>query len=117
MKVRFQADADLNEDIVTGMLRREPAVDFQTAATAGLRLLSDLDVLTVTAREGRVLVSHDRRTMPRTFAGFVRTNVSPGLLIVSQKTDLLTAIDELLLVWSASQAEEWTNLVCTIPFR
>lgn len=76
MKVRFQADADLNEDIVTGMLRREPT------ATAGLRLLSDLDVLTLAAREGRVLVSHDR-TMPRTFAGFVRTNVSPGLLIVS----------------------------------
>lgn len=116
MKVRFQADADLNEDIVTGMLRREPAVDFQTAATAGLRLLSDFDVLTLAAREGRMLVSHDRRTMPRTFAEFVRKNVSPGLLIVSQKTDLLTAIDGLLLVWSASQAEEWANLVCTIPF-
>ena len=49
MKVRFQADADLNEDIVTGILRREPAVDFQTATAAGLRLLSDLDVLTLAA--------------------------------------------------------------------
>jgi len=116
VKVRFQADADLNEDIVTGILRREPAVDFQTATAAGLRLLSDLDVLTLAARQGRVLVSHDRRTMPRAFAGFVNSNISPGLLIVSQKTDLLIAIDELLLVWSASQAEEWTNQLCTIPF-
>jgi hypothetical protein len=65
VKVRFQADADLNEDIVTGVLRREPKVDFQTATAAGLRLLSDLEVLNLAAREGRILVSHDRRTMPR----------------------------------------------------
>ena len=30
MKIRFQADADLNEDIVSGVRRREPSVDFQT---------------------------------------------------------------------------------------
>ena len=116
MRVRFQADADLNEDIVTGILRREPGVDFQTATTANLRLLSDLEVLTLAAREGRVLVSHDRRTMPWAFAEFVRSNLSPGLLIVSQKTDLLTAIDELLLVWLISEAEEWINQLGTIPF-
>jgi len=116
VKVRFQADADLNEDIVTGILRRKREIDFQTATNAGLRLLSDLDVLTLAAREGRVLVSHDRRTMPRAFAEFVRSNVSPGLLIVSQKTDLLTAIDDLLLVWMFSEAEELINQIGTIPF-
>jgi hypothetical protein len=116
VKVRFQADADLNEDIVTGILRREPGIDFQTAAAAGLRLLSDLQVLTLAAREGRVLVSHDRRTMPRAFGDFLRTSESPGLLIVSQRTDLLTAIDELLLVWMSSEAEEWINRLGTIPF-
>ena len=116
MKVRFQADADLNEDIVTGILRREPRVDFQTATTSGLRLLSDLEVLTLAAREGRVLVSHDRRTMPRAFAEFARSKVSPGLLIISQKTDLLAAIDDLLLVWLISEAEEWSNQIGAIPF-
>lgn len=116
MKVRFQADADLNEDIVTGILRRQPQVDFQTATAASLRLLTDIDVLTLAARQGRVLVSHDRRTMPVAFEQFLRSNQSPGLLIVSQKIDLLTSIDELLLVWSASGAEEWVNLLFTIPF-
>ena len=116
MKLRFQADADLNEDIVTGVLRREPRVDFQTATAAGLRLLSDLQVLALAAREGRVLVSHDRRTMPQAFGEFVRSNVSPGVFIISQKTDLLTAIDGLLLVWMISEAEEWTNHLGTIPF-
>jgi hypothetical protein len=116
VKVRFQADADLNQHIVTGVLRREPRVDFQTATAAGLRRLSDLDVLTLAAREGRVLVPHDRRTMLRAFEKFVGSNTSPGLLIVSQKTDLLAAIDELLLVWQASEAAEWINQLATVPF-
>ncbi len=116
MKVRFQADADLNEDIVTGILRREPQVDFRTATAARLRQLSDLEVLALAARDGRVLVSHDRRTMPPAFAKFLISNVSLGLLVVSQNTDLLTAIDEILLVWQASEAEEWINQICTIPF-
>jgi len=116
VKVRFQADADLNEDIVRGILRREPNVDFQTATKAGLRLLSDLQVLTLAAREGRVLVSHDRRTMPHAFASFVRGNASPGLLIVSQKSDLRTAIEDLLLVWLSTEAHEWINQEFAIPF-
>lgn len=33
MKVRFLADADLNKAIVTGVLRREPLVDFLTASS------------------------------------------------------------------------------------
>ena len=34
MKVRFQADADLNEDTGSGLIRREPTIDFQTASEA-----------------------------------------------------------------------------------
>ena len=116
MKIRFQADADLNEDMVVGILRREPRVDFRTAGQAGLRGLDDIQALALSARDGRVLVSHDRKTMPNHFAEFVRTNTSPGLFIVSQKTDLLSAIEGVLLVWATTEAEEWANTICTIPF-
>ncbi len=37
MKIRYQADADLNQNIVTGVLRREPTIDFQTAFAAKLK--------------------------------------------------------------------------------
>jgi hypothetical protein len=116
VKVRFLADADLNEDIITGVLRREPLVDFQTAGQAGLRGLDDVQALAMAARDGRVLVSHDRKTMPRHFAEFLRSNTSPGLLIVSQKTDLLSAIEALVCIWATSEAEEWVNRICTVPF-
>ncbi len=64
MKVRFLADADLNKAIVTGVLRREPSVDFLTADAAGLRGMKDPEVLALAAEHQRVLVSHDVGTMP-----------------------------------------------------
>lgn len=115
MKIRFQADADLNEDIVSGVLRREPGIDFQSAGEASFFALDDLSVLTRAALDHRVLVTHDRRTMPAHFARFITTNASPGLLIVSQSLDIRNAIDELVLIWAASEAEEWINVICTIP--
>jgi hypothetical protein len=77
MKVRFQADADLNKAIITATRRLEPLIDFQSAVDANLAGLSDLEVLTVVAREGRILVSHDRRTMQHAFAEFIMHQDSP----------------------------------------
>jgi hypothetical protein len=99
VKPRFQADADLNEDIVTGVLRREPGVDFRTATEANLRNLTDAEVLQVAFGENRILVTHDRKTMPHAFGEFIQNGQSPGLLVVSQRADVLFVIEWLLLVW------------------
>ncbi len=84
MKVRFQADADLNEIIVKAAIRREPGIDFQTAHAAGLAGLNDQNVLTMAAQAGRLLATHDRKTMPRHFATFVASQTSAGLLVLPQ---------------------------------
>jgi hypothetical protein len=115
VKIKSPADADLNQDVVKGVLRREPGIDFRTAVCAGLRGLIDLEVLAFAASEGRVLVSQDRKTIPRAFAEWVSTKSSPRVFIISQKVDLLAAIEDLLLVWAASDAEEWIDRICTLP--
>lgn len=115
MRIRFLADADFNGDVVKGLLRREPGIDFQSPAAGEIRGLSDLEVLALAASEGRVLVSHDRKTMPRAFAEFVGTARSADVFIISQKVDHFAAIGALLLAWAASDAEEWTNRICTLP--
>ena len=115
MKVRYQADADLNEDIVTGVRRRAPEIDFQTAHEAGLGGMKDFEVLALAASEGRILVTHDRRTMPGHFGKFVESGNSPGLFIVPQYAELLPVIEELILIWSASEAEEYVNSVRAVP--
>ncbi len=40
MNFRYQADADLNQGIVPGVLRREPAIDFQIAFASGKHVAS-----------------------------------------------------------------------------
>ncbi len=115
MNIRFQADADLNQIIVLATVRREPAVDFRTALSAGLRGLSDPDVLAVAARDNRVLVTHDHRTMPRHFARFIATTPSPGLIVLSQRLPVIATVEDLLLVWSATDADEWKNRIWFFP--
>lgn len=115
MRVRFQTDADLNQVIVAAAVRREPGVEFQTAAAAGLAGLSDREVLALAAREGRVLVTHDQTTMPGHFADFVAAQASAGVLIVPQHLAFATVVDQLMLIWLATEAEEWTNRICYLP--
>jgi predicted nuclease of predicted toxin-antitoxin system len=103
--VRFQADADLKQAIVTGAIRRQPNLDFQSANAAGLEGKKDSDVLWIAAQDGRVLVTHDRKTMPAEFGRFIVSQNSSGVLILSQNLPISDAIEALILVWEASTAE------------
>lgn len=71
MTPRFLADADLNHKIVLGVRRREPAIDTLSAHEGGTIGLADPDVLLCAAASGRILVSHDRRTMHAHFTRFL----------------------------------------------
>jgi predicted nuclease of predicted toxin-antitoxin system len=115
MKVRFLADYDFNAEIVDGLLRRESSIDIKTGLEAGLQGVSDPDVLDKAADEGRVLVTHDHRTMPRHFAEFISQRQSPGVFIIQQRIEIAAAIDELLLIWSASESEEWIDRILYLP--
>lgn len=113
--IRFQADADLRQAIVTGTLRRQPSIDFQSANEAGLEGVKDPEVLAIAARDSRVLVTHDRKTMPIEFGQFITSQNSSGVLILAQNLPISEAIEAIILVWEASTAEEWINQIMTFP--
>jgi hypothetical protein len=114
--IRFLADANLNAGIVSGCLRREPAMDFLSAIEVKLAGVPDPQVLALAAEQDRILVSHDFQTMPQHFGDFLLARgSSPGVLLVSQYLPIGEAIEELLLVWGASDAEEWENRILSIP--
>ena len=116
MKVRFLADADLNRTIVSGVLRREPSVNFLTAHAAELRGIRDPEVLALAAGQQRVLVSHDVGTMPGHLRAFTNLGKqSSGVFLIPQSLDVGTAIDELLLTWLASEASEWVDRLVWLP--
>ena len=116
MKVRFLADADLNKAIASGLVRREPSIDFLTAQAAGLRRMTDREVLALAASQNRVLVSHDVNTMPGHFRTFVDSGQhSAGVFLLPQSQEVAKAIEELLLIWLVSDALEWQNRLVWLP--
>jgi predicted nuclease of predicted toxin-antitoxin system len=77
--------------------------------------MADPEVLTRAAEENRILVTHDRRTIPRHFADFIGRRACPTVIIISQRVSVHRAIEELTLAWEASEAEEWSNLIVELP--
>ncbi len=113
MRVRFQADADLDGRVLRGLPRAEPEIDIRTATEAGFEGLTDPGVLRICADSERILVSQDRRTMPKQFARFNAAARSPGGVLLQETIPI--AIEKLILIWSASEAEEWTGKLGWIP--
>jgi hypothetical protein len=118
VSIRYQADNDLNQSIVAAVFRKEPAIDFQTAQKAHLDSLHDMAVLRRAAAEGRILVTHDKRTMPRYLAAFLEQgNNSPGVFVViPQDAPLRSVVESLILIWADDSPEDWQNAITIIPF-
>jgi hypothetical protein len=53
--------------------------------------------------------------MPTHFGDFITAHESPGVLIIPQHLSLTAAADELLMIWVASDADEWLNRICHLP--
>jgi hypothetical protein len=61
-------------------------------------------------------VTRDVRTMPRHFAGFLQEgNHSPGVILVPQTVPAVAAIEALILIWSATDEEDWSDRIARIP--
>ncbi|HEX9655024.1 MAG TPA: DUF5615 family PIN-like protein, partial [bacterium] len=86
-------------------------IDFQTAKAAKISGLDDEDVLAIAAKESRLLVTHDRKTIPKHFGKFIKSQDCPGVLIVPQKLPVSKVVEDLVLIWTATESVEWTNRI------
>jgi predicted nuclease of predicted toxin-antitoxin system len=113
---RFLADHNLNENIVQGVERREPAAEFARVRELGLEESPDDEILAYAARERLIVVSHDVTTMSAA-AELLLAAGQPmnGLLLVHQFYPIAPIIESLVLIWAASEAEEWDGRVRFLP--
>ncbi len=114
---KFLADHDLNEQLVVGVLRRAPEVEFQRVRELGFADRPDAFLLDYAAGQGALIVSHDVNTMPAAaYERMADGRTIVGLLMVQQSPPIGPIVDDLLPIWSASEAEEWENQVVFLPF-
>lgn len=116
MKITFQADEDLNQNIVNAVLRINSEINFRTAMEANLKGLKDAQVLALCEADKRVLVSHDYRTMPNHFADRVKQSQSYGVLIVPKKLPIIDVAENIVLIWEVFEVKEWINRIVFLPF-
>jgi hypothetical protein len=116
VSIRFLADEDLRYAIVSGVLRRDSSISFPTVPEAGLAGAPDPQVIEFAARENRIVVSHDKRTMPGHFAAFLRSGRNhPGLLLAPKHKALAEVIETLIIIWADADPEQWRKRIHYLP--
>jgi hypothetical protein len=114
--LKLVSDENFDGDILRGLYRRRPQLDVVRVQDVGLNATSDPDILAWAAAEGRILLTHDRDTMP--YFAYQRVKAGqtmPGVFLVSDLMQVGQAIDEILLAVDCIEPEECSNFVRFFP--
>ena len=115
--LRLLSDECFDGRIVRGLHHVAPTLDLVRVQDVGLSAIDDLAVLAWAAAEDRILLTHDRQTIP----GFAYARVHagepmPGVFVIHDKVPVREAIDAILLADGASQPDEWRDQVEFLPY-
>jgi hypothetical protein len=114
--LKLVSDENFVGDILRGLCRRRPDLDIVRVQDVGLTATPDPDVLAWAAAEGRILLTHDRDTIPNFAYHRVRAGQTmPGVFLVSDRLTIGQAIDEILLAVECLTAEECKDFVRFFP--
>lgn len=115
-RLRYLTDEDFNNDVMRGLMRRVPGLDLVGVQDVGLATALDPIVLDWAAAEGRILLTHDAKTMQD--AAYARVAVGlpmPGTFVVRQTAPISRVIQDLVVLTECSRDGEWENIVLRVP--
>ena len=118
-RCRFLVDECLPNSLAEGLRRHIAGVDVRQVgdADAPAKGASDPDLLDFCERERLLLITADRATMPDFVARHLgRGGHTWGVFIVGPDSSLSLILDELSIVYEASEDSEWTDVLQYLPF-
>jgi hypothetical protein len=114
--MKFLADENFNNRIIRGLLRRMQSVDILRVQDLAIAAGDDPTVLAWAAAEGRILLTHDKRTIPYyALARLYKGELLAGVIVVGDELPVAGVIDDLLIVATCSNADEWLGRVEYLP--
>lgn len=115
--IRLLADENFNGRIVRGLKRLMPSADLVRVQDTEMAGAQDPDVLMWAAQQQRVLLTHDRKTIPKFAAELTKQGmVLGGVFIAADDAPVGRIIDDLILILECSQDKEYENQVRFLPF-
>jgi hypothetical protein len=115
--IRFLSDEDFDGRIVRGLLRRMSDLNLVRVQDVGLQGAGDEKLLEWTTDNNRILLTHDRRTVPRHVRDRIAAGLHvPGVLIVNDSASIGRCIDDLQLIAECSHEAEWHEQIIYLPF-
>lgn len=110
------ADENFRGAIIRGMFLRQRDLDLVRVQDVGLQELDDLTILSWAADNERIVITHDRATMPDfAYERVANEEAMPGLFVVNDRISIGQTIDELLLYVMYTEQQEWNKKVLYIP--
>lgn len=114
MPVKFLTDQNFDNNILRGLLRRQPELDIIRVQDVGLSEAEDPTVLEWAAQESRVLLTHDVKTMPDyAYQRLAEGLPMAGVVLVNLKTSTGQLIEEILIL--AEFEEEYVGQIQYVP--
>ncbi|HAN75957.1 MAG TPA: hypothetical protein DCQ63_18045 [Planktothrix sp. UBA8402] len=114
--LRLLSDENFNGDIVRGLFLRQPDLDLLRVQDVGLRKVDDPEILDWATSNGRILLTHDRATMPDfAYERLSQGQQMSGLFVINDRMSVRQVIDELLLLIDCSEQDEWKGIVLYLP--
>jgi hypothetical protein len=114
--IKLASDENFDGDILRGRLRLLPGLDAIRVQDAGLAGSPDPVILAWTADDDRILLTHDRETMPGFAYDRVRAGqLMPGVFLVSDRMAKGLAINQLSLAAQCLETDDCRDLVIHFP--
>jgi predicted nuclease of predicted toxin-antitoxin system len=114
--LRLLIDENVNHDILRGLVRRIPQLDYVIVAQAGLAGTKDLELLRWAARENRTMLTHDVKTMTA-FAKQLLRQQEPmaGVILVPDRLGIGKVIEDLEIAIQCQSQSEMRDVIQHLP--
>jgi len=114
--LRLLSDENFNGNIVRGLFLRQPNLDLLRVQDVNLLNVDDPEILEWAANNGRILLTHDRATMPDfAYERLSKNQSMAGMFVVNDRMAVRQAIDDLLLIVDVTEQTEWKSQILYLP--
>lgn len=117
--VRFFGDEHVRRGLADALWHREAAVEFVFVGDEGCPPFGtpDPELLSYAEAHKLALVTADRKTMPDHVQDHLATGGHVwGVFLIQRGATWADLIEDLLLIWSASNAEDWCDHLERLPW-